>query len=100
MVPLEALLDEFGNPFDFVSIDTEGTSHVLFLHFPLASIQPSVVCVEHDGYHELCRAHARRFGYREVCCNAENLIFVRRPRVAGFHRPRLSRDAARQEKQS
>jgi hypothetical protein len=76
MVPLEALLDEFGNPFDFVSIDTEGTSHVLFLHFPLASIQPSVVCVEHDGYHELCRAHARRFGYREVCCNAENLIFV------------------------
>lgn len=66
----------FSGPFDFVSIDTEGTSTDLFLAFPLGVIRPKVICVEHDGRIPECLARAQKFGYREVTRNGENLLFM------------------------
>jgi len=70
----ELLLNYRHQPFDFVSIDTEGTSFQL-LQILLASHQkPRVICIEHDGCLQNCIKAAVPHGYREVTWNAENLI--------------------------
>ena len=72
--PFSELLANFeGQPFDFVSIDTEGTSPFLF-QLLLAHLRPRTICVEHDGW--LLTKTAAAFGYREVLRNAENLILT------------------------
>ena len=63
-------------PFDFLSIDTEGTSADLFWAFPFDAVRPRVVCVEHDGRIAECLANAVRWGYREIDRNGENLVLV------------------------
>lgn len=76
MVPLDDLLRRFPGPIDMLSIDTEGTSVELFMNFPFDSIRPMAVVVEHDGYTDICGVRARKFNYREVARNAENLVYV------------------------
>jgi FkbM family methyltransferase len=72
-IPLSALF-AFGGV-DFLSIDTEGTSVELFQAFPFESVRPWVVCVEHDGLIEDCKARVEPFGYREITRNLENILF-------------------------
>ena len=75
---IEQLLATFGNSFDFISIDTEGTSAGLFGLLPLTiGLRPRVICVEHDGHFSECLGKATAHGYREISRNAENLIFER-----------------------
>ena len=76
MVPLRVMLDTFHGPIDFLSIDTEGTSTDLFLAFPFVAVRPRVVCVEHDGRIAECLTQAKRWRYREVARNGENLVLV------------------------
>jgi FkbM family methyltransferase len=75
--PFADLLEDWRHqPFDFVSIDTEGTSPQL-LDILLASHQkPRAICVEHDGWIQNCVEAAAAHGYREVVWNAENLILT------------------------
>jgi FkbM family methyltransferase len=75
--PFAELLEHWRHhPFDFVSIDTEGTSAQLF-QILLASCQkPKTICVEHDGWFQQCVVAAAASGYREVLHNAENLILT------------------------
>jgi FkbM family methyltransferase len=76
MVPLDELLSQFGQ-FDFLSIDTEGTSADLFTTFLCRGRErPAVICVEHDGRIGSCTSIANNYRYREVSRNAENLILV------------------------
>jgi len=63
-------------PFDFVSIDTEGTSPQLFQILLASHQKPRVICVEHDGWLQNCIEAAAPHGYREVAWNAENLILT------------------------
>ena len=73
--PLSDLLRTFHQPFDFVNIDTEGTSLQLF-QVLLAHLKPPTICVEHDGWFQQCVEAAAASGYREVLHNAENLILT------------------------
>jgi FkbM family methyltransferase len=79
MVSIGRLLDQFPGHFDFLSIDTEGTSVDLFQAFPFSRVQPRVVCVEHDDRVQECIDHAGLWGYRLVHQNPINLIFEKRP---------------------
>ena len=67
-------------PFDFINIDTEGTSAsigLFLLETMYESDLPKVLCIEHDQRSmDLLRAGAAR-GYRQIFQNAENLILSR-----------------------
>lgn len=78
MAPLWTVSRFVPGPYDFVSIDTEGTSVQLFscIASQLGGL-PQVICVEHDGDMCFCRQFAYPLGYREVCETAINLIFQR-----------------------
>lgn len=66
-------------PFDFLSIDTEGTSVDLFLAYRFPATYPKVLCVEHDGRIPECIERANELRYEEVCRNAENMVLVKKP---------------------
>lgn len=73
---IEQILDIFG-AFDFVSIDTEGTSVDILLKLLATEMFPACICVEHDGrYVEAMQAAAGR-GYKQVYASGENLVFAR-----------------------
>ena len=74
--PLTSLLDNLSPAFDFVSIDTEGTSPQLFQILLASSQKPRAICVEHDGWIQPCSEAAAARGYREVLRNQENMIFT------------------------
>ena len=77
VLPFSELLASFeGQPFDFVSIDTEGTSPQLFQILLASGQKPKAICVEHDGWFQQCVEAAAASGYREVLRNAENLILT------------------------
>lgn len=70
------LLTAFG-PFDFVNIDTEGSSVDLLKVLLATEMFPKCICVEHDGrILEALRA-ARDRGYQSIYESEENLIFGR-----------------------
>lgn len=75
-VPVITLVDllQFG-PFDFVNIDTEGTS-VDLLHSVLL-MEPRCVCVEFDDRHDEAVAVANDRGYRVVLDNGTNLVLAK-----------------------
>lgn len=64
-------------PFDFISIDTEGTSVDLFvemLHSWNALPKPRCICVEHNNRWDELKAAADAAGYEGVFRNGENLV--------------------------
>ncbi len=64
-------------PFDFVDIDSEGTSVQIFIRVLEWSALPTCICVEHDGEIEKVRGLAAAHGYRELYFNGTNLVFGR-----------------------
>jgi len=73
-VDLSEIIQRHG-PFDFVSIDTEGTSVDLFTGIEW-SPAPRLICVEDDQRYKAVLEHGKRFGYRELHRTAENLILI------------------------
>jgi ribosomal protein S27AE len=68
------ILNQFGS-FDFVNIDTEGTSSYLFLDLMKNSQwRPPVICLEHDSRHVEIQGLAAHLGYRIVYTGGENLV--------------------------
>lgn len=62
----------FPGPYQFISIDVEGTSKDLLLSFPIAALGVELICVEHDGHKAEIEAHCRALGFdrfEEVGCN-------------------------------
>jgi FkbM family methyltransferase len=74
---IESILRAFPGPVDFLNIDTEGSSADLFLSFPLASVRPRAMCIEHDNRVAECNSHAAVNGYRSIHVNGENILFAR-----------------------
>lgn len=68
--------NRFG-PFDFVSIDTEGTSVDLFIAMLKTTMFPRCVCIEHDDRDRECDSAAFAVGYRQIFRSAENAVYVR-----------------------
>lgn len=75
-ITIEDITNQFG-AFDFVNIDTEGSS-VDILHRVLSiPMDPTCICVEHDTrYQEITGLISKR-GYAIVHGTGENLILVR-----------------------
>ncbi len=73
VVTLKQIFDWYGD-FDFVSIDTEGTSTDLFLELLKFEMWPKCIAVEHDGrIVEITRAAQDR-GYKIAYVSEENVI--------------------------
>lgn len=77
VVTLFDVFNQFGGGFDFVSIDTEGTSVDLFHELLKTDALPRVICVEHDGRSVECQQAAHKRGYRTVFINGTNLVVAR-----------------------
>jgi len=74
-VPPSVLLRLVGPDFDMVSIDVESTNLELFCSFPFETLSHlKLVCIEHDGHHEIMRSELGRLGFKEIALNGENLI--------------------------
>ena len=72
---LDQIFMRFGD-FEFVSIDTEGSS-VDLLHVLLSlPMFPACICVEHDGRIVEAMQAARALHYRPVYESTENLVFA------------------------
>lgn len=73
-ITIPQILNQFG-AFDFVSIDTEGSSVDLLADLLATEMYPRCICVEHDGrvIEAAQMAHAK--GYRQVYVSEENLVF-------------------------
>lgn len=77
MIPLDVLFHT-REPFDVVSIDTEGTSVDLFRHMlDDLHCEPYVICVEHDGRLKEVKKCAAEHGYMIAYENQENYVMVR-----------------------
>ena len=63
-------------PFDVVSIDTEGTSVRLLGKMLATGALPRVICVEHDGQDLM--AISKMFGYSITYQSPENVVMVRK----------------------
>lgn len=75
-ITFEQIINQFGS-FDFVNIDTEGSS-VDLLHRLLAiPMDPKCICVEHDG--RASEVHGLMFdrGYKIAWGNGTNLILTK-----------------------
>lgn len=70
-------LSQFPGPYDFVNIDTEGTSTSLLFSMIPQMLVPKVVCVEHDGNNVEISNRARDWGYRPIYLDGNNLILER-----------------------
>lgn len=75
-VTLEQVFNWFGD-FDFVSIDTEGTSVDLFKRLLEFEMYPQCICVEHDGRGVELSLAAQAKGYRMAYESEENRVYVR-----------------------
>jgi len=75
-VTLEQIYERHGD-FDFVSIDTEGTSTDLALHLLKMGKLPKCLCVEHDNRLDEIMAAAQPLGYRKEYESGENAVLAR-----------------------
>jgi len=76
MITLADITNQFGG-FDFVSIDTEGTSLAILKDLLATEMLPRCICVEKDNnLDEMCRLALGR-GYKLVANTGENAVFSR-----------------------
>lgn len=73
-ITIHQILQRFGR-FDFVSIDTEGTSVDIFKVLLMTEMFPKCICVEHDRRIIEAMQFARGRGYHSVHESEENLVF-------------------------
>lgn len=73
----EHLFFQFGGGFDFISIDTEGTSVDLAKQLLVMGQEPKALCVEHDGRSIELMSVAQEKGYAQVWGNGTNVILAR-----------------------
>lgn len=74
IISLQQILNQFGD-FDFVSIDSEGTSVDLFIDLLRFAMRPKCICVEYDDRLAECTDAAGVAGYRQVYRSGENCVF-------------------------
>ncbi len=75
---LDRLFFQFGGGFEFISIDTEGTSVDLAVQLlTQTQVYPRVLCVEYDERMAELERAARAAGYSIPCINGTNAILAR-----------------------
>jgi FkbM family methyltransferase len=73
-ITIADILHQFG-AFDFVNIDTEGTSLAIFRAVLQTEMYPKCICVEHDGQLIAARNMAKEKSYKMVDSTGENAVF-------------------------
>jgi FkbM family methyltransferase len=77
-ITVEEMFDKFGYDFDFINLDVEAMNWELFQRLPLAKLtKTKMFCVEHDGKMNEILSMTKKYGFREVHRNGENLIVAR-----------------------
>ena len=71
------LAGQFGVEFDFINIDTEGSSVDVFGAVIRAGFRPKCFCVEHDDRIAESNRFASSAGYRQVLLNGTNVLYAR-----------------------
>jgi hypothetical protein len=74
-ISMQQFFDQFGGAFDFVNIDTEGTSFDLFVSMLGIGPRPRCVCLEHDNRLVEIAQYAESANYRQVHLNGTNVIY-------------------------
>lgn len=78
-IRLERLLMQFGSNFDFISIDTEGSSARILFHLLKLNVRPLSFCVESaDMPEQRIITAANAFGYEVGFRSAANLVLVKK----------------------
>ena len=75
MITLDELLFQFG-AFDFVNIDTEGTSAAILKVLLETQMRPRAICVEHDGEMVETVTMATAVGYHLEFLSGENAVLA------------------------
>ena len=75
MITLDELLFQFG-AFDFVNIDTEGTSAAILKVLLETQMRPRAICVEHDGEMVETVTMATAAGYHLEFLSGENAVLA------------------------
>lgn len=77
-ITVEEMFEKFGYDFDFINLDVEAMNWELFQRFPLDRlIKTKMICVEHDGKVNEILELTKKYNFREVHRNGENLIIFR-----------------------
>lgn len=64
--------------YDFLNLDTEGTSYQLFTWLPDGYLESlRMVCIEHDGKTREIIARMRSLGFGQLLSNGENIIMAK-----------------------
>jgi len=74
---IEDLLTLHPGPYEFVNIDTEGTSEVLACCFPYDQVDCKLVCIEHDNKAQQLASHLSVWGFRMIAKTPENVLLGR-----------------------
>lgn len=62
--------------YDFLTLDTEGTSYALFSQMSNNYIDSlKLVCIEHDGHLKDINTRLSRLGFKNLLVNGENVIY-------------------------
>lgn len=67
-------------PFDFISIDAEGSDLLILQQIDFDKVGCRCLCIEHNGDEKLLflyRRYCDKFGMKEALINGENIIFVK-----------------------
>jgi FkbM family methyltransferase len=73
VITIPEILNQFGS-FDFVSIDTEGSSVFILQELLKTQMRPQCICVEHDGRILETTQMATAQGYKVVFATGDNLV--------------------------
>lgn len=71
-ITIREILRVFGEQFDFISLDVEGTNLEILKTLPLQIMNPSLICIEHEGKIDEIKNYCQ--GYEELHRNGENII--------------------------
>lgn len=78
-IDVATLFDTFGNDYDFITIDTEGTNmEILTAVVALMSDKVRMICVEYDHHFAEMDTLMKSVGFMHVHHNGTNVIFVRK----------------------
>lgn len=71
-------MNQYCHDVDFLSIDTEATNMQVFRMIPdFVFEQIKMICIEHDNGQEEIEARLKRFGFKTIHTNAENIILAK-----------------------
>lgn len=78
MITFSTLFEEYGRDFDFINIDVEATNYQLFKAMNFKNLPKcKLFCIEHDKHDRDIEREMKKFGFRKILKNNENIILGR-----------------------